>query len=101
MPPGWMTLPCLWRLKDAHEGAAWGTWESGTRLRNADAFSAAKVKFAGEISRHAFRQWLFFRQWAAVKKYANQKGVKIIGDIPIFVAYDSCGCMVQSRFILF
>lgn len=76
-------------LKDAHEGAAWGTWEPGTRLREADALSAAKVKLAGEISRHAFRQWLFFRQWAAVKKYANQKGVKIIGDIPIFVAYDS------------
>lgn len=76
-------------LKDAHEGAAWGTWEPGTRLRKADALSAAKVKLAGEISRHAFRQWLFFRQWAAVKKYANQKGVKIIGDIPIFVAYDS------------
>lgn len=76
-------------LKDAHEGAAWGTWEPGTRLRKADALSDAKVKLAGEISRQAFRQWLFFRQWAAVKKYANQKGVKIIGDIPIFVAYDS------------
>ena len=76
-------------LKDAHEGAAWGTWESGTRLRNADALSAAKVKLAGEISRHAFQQWLFFRQWQAVKRYANKKGVKIIGDIPIFVAYDS------------
>jgi 4-alpha-glucanotransferase len=76
-------------LKDDHEGAAWGTWEPGTRLRKPDALSAAKVKLAGEISRHAFRQWLFYRQWAAVKKYANQKGVKIIGDIPIFVAYDS------------
>lgn len=76
-------------LKDDHDGAAWGTWEPGTRLRKADALSEAKRKLAGEISRHAFRQWLFFRQWQALKKYANQKGVKIIGDIPIFVAYDS------------
>ena len=76
-------------LKDAHEGAGWGTWESGTRLRNPEALSSARNKLAGEISRQAFRQWLFFRQWQAVKDYANQKGVKIIGDIPIFVAYDS------------
>ena len=76
-------------LKDAHGGAGWGTWESGTRMRNPEALSSARNKFAGEISRHAFRQWLFFRQWQAVKDYANQKGVKIIGDIPIFVAYDS------------
>jgi 4-alpha-glucanotransferase len=76
-------------LKDVHEGAAWGSWESATRLRNADALSKARIKLAVEISRHAFRQWLFFRQWQAIKNYANQKGVKIIGDIPIFVAYDS------------
>jgi len=76
-------------LKDAHGGAGWGTWESGTRLRNPEALSSARNKLAAEISRHAFRQWLFFRQWQAVKDYANRKGVKIIGDIPIFVAYDS------------
>ena len=76
-------------LKDTHGGAGWGTWESGTRLRNPEALSSARNNLAGEISRQAFRQWLFFRQWQAVKDYANQKGVKIIGDIPIFVAYDS------------
>ncbi len=52
-------------LKDAHDGAAWGTWEIGTRLRNPEAISAAKRKLAGNISHHAFRQWLFFKQWNA------------------------------------
>ncbi len=76
-------------LKDSHDGSSWGTWEPAIRLRKPEAIVVARKKLAGEISRHAFRQWLFFRQWRAVRKYAHDKGVKIIGDIPIFVAYDS------------
>jgi len=76
-------------LKDSHDGAAWSTWEAGTRLRNPEALSAAKRRLSVEISRHAFRQWLFFKQWNGLRSYANSKGIKIIGDIPIFVAYDS------------
>jgi len=76
-------------LKDAHDGSSWGTWQSGIRLRKPEALAEARKKLAGEISRHAFQQWLFFRQWHAVKEYAHAKGLEIIGDIPIFVAYDS------------
>lgn len=50
---------------------------------------AARQTYAEAMQRHAFRQFLFFRQWAALRAYAVEKGIQIIGDIPIFVAYDS------------
>jgi 4-alpha-glucanotransferase len=76
-------------LKDAHEGSSWETWEPPIRLHKPEALEDARKKLSGEISRHAFRQWLFFRQWHVLREYAHNKGIKIIGDIPIFVAYDS------------
>jgi 4-alpha-glucanotransferase len=76
-------------LKEAHHGAAWGEWPAPLRQREAQALAQAKKTYAGAIQRHAFRQFLFFRQWSALRQYAASKEIKIIGDIPIFVAYDS------------
>lgn len=76
-------------LKEAHGGAPWNEWGPTLRQRDPKALALARKAHARAIERQAFRQFLFFRQWADVRAYANRKGVQIIGDIPIFVAYDS------------
>lgn len=76
-------------LKDMHEGAPWPSWEKPLRNRDKNALEQIGHQYADAIQNHMFRQFLFFRQWKNVREYANSNGVKIIGDIPIFVAHDS------------
>ena len=76
-------------LKEAHGGAAWNEWPA--KLRQRDEFTLAKARkaHAPAIEKQIFRQFLFFQQWGEVRSYANEKNIQIIGDVPIFVAYDS------------
>lgn len=76
-------------LKMAHGGAGWYEWEEDLKLRREDALAEAKEEFAEEIMFWAFLQYEFYRQWDSLRNYANEKNIKIIGDIPIYVAYDS------------
>lgn len=76
-------------LKDVHGGAAWSSWEPELRSRQPAALARARAEHAAAIEVHRFLQFLFFAQWAPLKAYANAHGVRIIGDAPIFVAYDS------------
>jgi 4-alpha-glucanotransferase len=76
-------------LKEAHGGAPWPTWEAPLRQRNPQALDAARQKFDVAIQRQIYRQFIFFRQWNRLHTYAREKGIQIIGDIPIFVAHDS------------
>ncbi|MBN9386797.1 MAG: 4-alpha-glucanotransferase [Chloroflexi bacterium] len=76
-------------LKDSHGGATWSSWELDLVQRQPEALQKAREDLAGQIEGYKFLQWVFFNQWYWVKTYANSKGIKIIGDIPIFVAYDS------------
>lgn len=76
-------------LKDAHNGQPWNQWAMGLRSRQPAALAAAVNTHAAAIHGHKFNQWLFYRQWAQLKAYANDQGIQIIGDIPIFVAMDS------------
>jgi len=76
-------------LKDAHGGDSWLTWDAPSRMRQARALQRARADYTDAIGLHEFRQFLFFRQWTALKRYANEKGVRLIGDVPIFVASDS------------
>ncbi len=76
-------------LKEQHDGATWSSWELELIQRQPDALQKAREELAGQIEGQKFLQWAFFNQWQAVKGYASSKGIKIIGDIPIFVAYDS------------
>jgi len=75
-------------LKQIHQ-AVWNNWPKDQAMRNPDALSKAKKDYEQLINAHKFFQYLFFKEWDAVKKYANSLGIRIIGDIPIFVAYDS------------
>ncbi|WP_291432334.1 4-alpha-glucanotransferase [Deinococcus sp.] len=76
-------------LKDAHGGLPWNAWEAATRDRHPDALSAAREQLTGTTERVKFIQFLFFRQWNVLRRYAAEKGIQIIGDLPIFVAMDS------------
>jgi 4-alpha-glucanotransferase len=86
----WLNDFALFRaLKDAHAGAIWTEWDSGLVRRDPDDLAKARTTFAKEIQLHKFTQFLFFKQWFELRAYCQQRGVRIIGDIPIFVALDS------------
>lgn len=76
-------------IKTDQNHRPWYEWPDELKLRDGDALRAAGGKLAREIDTERFCQFLFFRQWMAVRSYANEAGIKIIGDMPIFVALDS------------
>ena len=76
-------------LRKQFEGASWNHWPQVYKKRNVKALNQIKKLYQDEVDVIKFTQYLFFQQWATLKKYANAKGVAMFGDIPIFVAYDS------------
>ena len=76
-------------VKEAHEGVAWNAWDEAIRVREEKALKSWTKKLKPEIERQKVWQWLFSEQWSAVRAYANSKDIEIIGDIPIFIAFDS------------
>ena len=76
-------------IKEANGGGAWSGWDESLRKREPSAIGQARSHHPEDILRHSFYQFLFFRQWNNLRAYTNAKGIKIIGDIPIFIAYDS------------
>ncbi|HIE25302.1 MAG TPA: 4-alpha-glucanotransferase [Anaerolineales bacterium] len=86
----WLEDYALFRgIKEAQGGGSWAGWDEDLRDREKSAISKAKKELKPAVNRFIFYQYLFFRQWDALRRYANAKGIKIIGDIPIFVSYDS------------
>src|SRR5262245_56356455 len=76
-------------LKDNHGGQRWADWVPALVRRDEKELNDARQTFAGDIEAQKFCQFLFFQQWAELKLYCGQQGIRIIGDIPIFVAHDS------------
>jgi len=76
-------------LKDYHGGAPWTEWPEELSKREPQAMARVKAELSDEIRFNKFLQYQFFRQWGNLRAYAHEAGVKIIGDIPIFVAMDS------------
>ncbi len=98
----WLDEYALFRsIKTTQNERPWYEWPDPLKLRYDGALREIAEKLFDEIQAHKFYQFLFFRQWYSLKSYANQNGIKIIGDIPIFVALDSadvwCG---QDKFKL-
>lgn len=86
----WLDDYALFRaLKDAHNGVAWNEWAPSLVRRTPAALERAREELREEIEAQKFYQFLFFEQWFALKNYCNERGVKIVGDLPIFVAQDS------------
>ena len=76
-------------LKEANGGGSWIGWDESLRNREKAALAKAREELKPAIDRFTFYQFLFFRQWDALRMYAKEKNIQIIGDIPIFVSYDS------------
>lgn len=76
-------------LKKENDEKPWTEWEEGLRFRDAGLLSAKKEELREDICFHEFLQYEFQRQWQELKTYANSRGIKIIGDIPIYVSLDS------------
>jgi 4-alpha-glucanotransferase len=75
--------------KEYHDGELWTEWDKGLVIREESALKKWREKLADEIRYHKFIQFQFFKQWKELRDYANNKGIKIIGDMPIFISYDS------------
>ena len=84
-------------LKEKHGGVSWFQWPEGERLRRPEALAAAREELAGEAAFWQAVQYLFFRQWKALKAYANSRGISIIGDLPIYVSGDSADVWANSE----
>ncbi len=83
--------------KEHQNGIAWVEWHKDLVVRKKDALEKWKNELKDEILYHKFVQYIFYKQWNDVKTYANSKGIKIIGDMPIFVAYDSSDVWANNK----
>ena len=76
-------------VKVSLDNISWIEWEEDIRLRKSEAMKKYQEQLAKEIEGYYFQQYLFSTQWSSLKNYANKKGIEIVGDIPIYVAFDS------------
>lgn len=76
-------------LKNQNDGKSWIEWEEEIRLRKPEAVEYYKKELEEECNFYEFLQYEFHEQWTKVKEYAHEKGIQIVGDVPIYVAFDS------------
>jgi len=90
---GWLDDFALFMALKSHymhrDGGVWNTWPREIAFREPAAMEQWSEKLADQVDLFKFQQFLFFRQWLELKNYANQRGIRIVGDVPIFVAFDS------------
>jgi 4-alpha-glucanotransferase len=86
----WLDEYALYRaLKEANDGRAWSDWDGELADRQPAAMENARAQLQDRIAAQKFFQFYFFRQWQALRDYCHSRGVRIVGDLSIFVAYDS------------
>lgn len=85
-------------VKEYHGGKLWTEWEEDIAFRKKGAIQKWNEKLKYQIEYHRFLQFTFYKQWNKLKSYANNKGIKIIGDIPIFIAYDSSDLWANKHY---
>lgn len=85
----WLDDYALFRALHEESAACWWCWTEDLRDRKPEALAEAKARLAHALDYIRFEQFQFFRQWLSLKNYANDRGVQLFGDMPIFVAHDS------------
>ncbi len=85
-------------LRREHQGRDWSQWPAPLRDRDPAALQAARLRLHGFIEQICFEQFVFFTQWQALKDYANERGVLMFGDLPIFIAYDSADVWAERQY---
>ena len=88
-------------LKDVHDKQAWNTWEKELIRKEPEVLAKYREELADEICYYEYLQYWFLKQWLKVKKYANDRGIRIIGDIPIYVAFDSADAWMNPELFAF
>ena len=97
----WLDDYTLYQAIRAAQGQrAWFDWPRELRDRQPGALDAARRQHAEAVVQCQFEQFLFYRQWTALKRYANERGILIFGDIPLFVGYDSADVWAQREAFL-
>ena len=87
---GWLKDFALYMaLKGKYNGKAWYEWDADLKFRNVKAINKVSKELAADIRFYSFVQYLFYKQWNALHAYAKENGVRIIGDVPIYVPIDS------------
>lgn len=98
----WLTDYALFMgIKECQGGVSWDQWPAGLRAHEISSLNDFVAQNRLSIERHKFRQFLFFTQWSNLKKYAHKQNIRIIGDIPIFVAYDSADAWAHPELFHF
>lgn len=93
---GWLDDYALFMaIRSPLNGQPWWTWQAGLKRREPQALAAARAQYADDIAFWQFVQWQFDEQAAALKAYANARGLHLMGDLPIFVAHDSADCWAR------
>ncbi|RNC70979.1 MAG: 4-alpha-glucanotransferase [Desulfuromonadales bacterium] len=87
-------------LKEHFGGKSWNAWPREIARREPAALEKYSVRLGVEIGEQKYIQWQFFRQWHRIREYANVKGIGIVGDIPIFVAFDSADVWANPHLFL-
>ncbi len=84
-------------LKDHYGGSSWNAWEQDIATREMAALERWRLALRDLVGFHQYVQFLFYKQWSRLKAYANERGIRIIGDVPLFVAYDSADTWANQR----
>lgn len=84
-------------LKDAHPGKTWNLWPGALVQREPAALEEARRALQEQVAFHKFTQFAFYRQWSALRDYAHRRGIRIVGDIPFYVAFDSVDVWANTQ----
>lgn len=87
-------------LKSRFNGASWLDWDPDIKMRKPMALAKASGELADDIGFVYFKQYMFDKQWRALREYANDRNVKIIGDLPFYVSLDSADCWAHPEVFL-
>jgi 4-alpha-glucanotransferase len=85
-------------LKEQHGGVAWNQWEPGARDRDPKALAQWRERLAEPVAAQKSLQFVFFEQWRELREYARERGVRIMGDLPIYVAHDSADVWAHPHY---
>ncbi len=88
----WLDDYALFMAIRKEQGSPWQSWPTELKQRKASALKTVKQSCANEILFQKFLQFKFYEQWSFLKRYANKKGIELIGDVPIYTASDSADC---------
>ncbi len=88
-------------VKDSHGGNLWTKWDKDIAMQQPEAVESWKHKTADAVFNRKYQQFQFFKQWYALKQYANKKGISVMGDIPIYVALDSADAWANPELYKF